>query len=136
VIVYVDSSALVPLMKTEDRSTEVGAYLDELVDDQHLLVSSQLLETELHRAARRQGISSSVVASLIDIINVFELEPSDFSVAGQFPVESLGSLDALHLAAAQRAGASVMITLDSQLAAASAAMGIAVLDTASPRIRV
>jgi predicted nucleic acid-binding protein len=135
-IVYVDSSALVPLMKTEDRSNEVSAYLDDLVDDQHLLVSSQLLETELHRAAWRQGISSSVVASLIDIINVFELEPSDFSVAGQFPVESLGSLDALHLAAAQRAGASVMITFDSQLAGAAVAMGISVLDTSKPRARV
>jgi len=135
-IVYVDSSALVPLMKTEDRSNEVSAYLDDLVDDQHLLVSSQLLETELHRAAWRQGISSSVVASLIDIINVFELEPSDFSVAGQFPVESLGSLDALHLAAAQRAGASAMITFDSQLAGAAAVTGISVLDTSKPRVRV
>ncbi len=135
-IVYVDSSALVPLMRVEDRSTELSAYLDDLVDDEHLLVSGQLLETELYRAARRQGISTSVVASIIEMINVFEHEASDFAVAGQFPVDSLGSLDALHLAAAQRAGAAVMVTLDNQLAAASTAMGIAVLDTATPRIRI
>jgi len=51
VIVYVDSSALVLLMKTEDRSAELSAYLDDLVDDQHLLVSSQLLEAELRPIA-------------------------------------------------------------------------------------
>lgn len=135
-IVYVDSSALVPLMRVEDRSTELIQYLDDLLDDEHLLVSGQLLETELHRAAWRQGISASVVTSLIEMINVFELEPSDFAVAGQFPVGSLGSLDALHLAAAQRAGATVMITLDNQLAAASAAMGISVLDTSIARVSV
>lgn len=135
-IVYVDSSALVPLMRVEDRSTELIQYLDDLLDDEHLLVSGQLLETELHRAAWRQGISTSVVTSLIEMINVFELEPSDFAVAGQFPVASLGSLDALHLAAAQRAGATVMITLDNQLAAASAAMGISVLDTSIARVSV
>jgi uncharacterized protein len=135
-IVYVDSSALVPLMRVEDRSTELIQYLDDLLDDEHLLVSGQLLETELHRAAWRQGISTSVVTSLIEMINVFELEPSDFAVAGQFPVDSLGSLDALHLAAAQRAGATVMITLDNQLAAASAAMGISVLDTSIARVSV
>ncbi len=123
-------------MRVEDRSTELSAYLDDLVDDEHLLVSGQLLETELYRAARRQGISTSVVASIIEMINVFEHEASDFAVAGQFPVDSLGSLDALHLAAAQRAGAAVMVTLDNQLAAASTAMGIAVLDTATPRIRI
>jgi len=135
-IIYVDSSALVPLIRIEDRSTELSAYLDDLVEDEHLLVSGQLLETELHRAARRQGISTSVVASLVEMINVFELEPSDFTVAGQFPVDSLGSLDALHLAAAQRAGATVMLTLDHQLAAAAVAMGIAVLDTSTAGVRV
>lgn len=135
-IVYVDSSALVPLIKTEQRSAELRGYLSDLVDDQHLLVSGQLVETELHRAARRQGISAHVVDQLLQLINVFEHESSDFTVAGQYAVESLGSLDALHLAAAQRSGAVAMITLDAQLASVAAVMGLAILETSIPRVRI
>lgn len=132
-IVYVDSSALVPLIKVESASSLIRDYLADLLDDGNLLISGQLLETEMHRAANRQGISETAVASVLENINVFEHEPSDFSIAARFPPEQLGSLDALHLASAQRAAATAMITQDEQLAEASQAVGIPVLDVNRPR---
>lgn len=132
-IVYVDASALVPLIKIEDASALLRDYLGDLIDDGHLLVAGQLLETEMLRAANRQGISPSAVEAVLENVHLIEHEASDFSVAARFPMTELGSLDALHLAAAQRARVSAMITLDTQLSSASQAVGIPVLDVTRPR---
>ena len=132
-IVYVDASALVPLIKIEDASEQLRDYLGDLVDDGHLLVAGQLLETEMLRAANRQGISAEAVDAVLENVHLIEHEPSDFTVAARFPMTELGSLDALHLATAQRARVSAMITMDAQLTAASEAVGIPGLDTSRPR---
>lgn len=132
-IVYTDASALVPLIKSEAVTPALADYFRDLIDDGHLLIAGQLLETELRRAATRQGISTAAVDRVLENVNVFEHEPSDFVTAGRFPMERLGSLDALHLASAQRAAATAMITQDEQLAEASQAIGIPVLDILRPR---
>ena len=132
-IVYVDASALVPLIKIEDASEQLRDYLGDLVDDGHLLVAGQLLETEMLRAANRQGISAEAVDAVLENVYLIEHEPSDFTGAARFPMTELGSLDALHLATAQRARVSAMITMDAQLTAASEAVGIPGLDTSRPR---
>ena len=132
-IVYVDASALIPLIKEESTSSAIVPFLADLIDDGHLIVAGQLIETEMRRAAIRQGISDRAVRSVLESVNIFEHEPADFINAGRFPTENLGSLDALHLAAAQRVGTTAMITFDDRLAAASEATGIPVLDVTRPR---
>ncbi|MCF8528060.1 MAG: PIN domain-containing protein [Candidatus Nanopelagicales bacterium] len=131
-IAYLDASIVVPLIKIEDASGELRDYLQELRDDGHLLVSARLVETEVRRAAVRQGISQATVTTLLDTINVFELTPADYVTAGRFAFENLGSLDALHLAAALRVPADVMLSDDARLVEASEASGLPVLDTAIP----
>lgn len=128
-IVYVDSSAVVPLIKIEDTSEELTAYLDELLEDGHLLVAGRLLETEVKRAANRQGIDSTAVQQATAGITLVQHLGGDFTMAGSFPDQDLGSLDALHLATALRIGADCMITMDHQLEASAEAAGIPVLDT-------
>ena len=131
-IAYLDASIVVPLIKIEDASGELRDYLQELRDDGHLLVSARLVETEVRRAAVRQGISQATVTTLLDTINVFEMTPADYVTAGRFAFENLGSLDALHLAAALRVPADVMLSDDARLVEASEASGHPVLDSAIP----
>ena len=132
-IVYLDSSCGVSLIKTEPTTESVRSYVDELIDDGHLIVSGQIFETELKRVAIRFGITMARADNLLASIEVIEHEPADFTRAGSLAMHDLGSLDALHLATAQRAQALAMLTFDSQLAAASTASGIPVLDITRPR---
>ncbi len=131
-IVYVDSSAVVPLIKVEDTSNELTSYLDDLLEDGHLLVAGRLLETEVKRAANRQGIEAVAVQQATAGITLVEHLGGDFATAGSFPDENLGSLDALHLATALRVGVDCMITMDRQLEMSADAAGIPVLDTSLP----
>lgn len=126
-IIYLDASAVVPLIKAEAASGDVQVFLDGLDSDLHLLISGRLLETEMRRTAVRQGISQDVVTAALRPISIVEHERSDFRAAGHLGSRSLGSLDALHLATALRAQADAMVTQDSRLADACRAEGLALL---------
>ena len=128
-IVYLDASVAVSLIKDEAGSEEVRDLLDGLIDDARLVLSGRLIETEMRRTARRLGISMAAVDSTLDALAVVEHEKSDFRRAGSFVSRNLGSLDALHLATALRVQADVMITRDRSLAAACEAEGLALLDS-------
>ena len=128
-IVYLDASVAVSLIKDEAGSDAVRELLDGLVDDAHLVLSGRLLETEMRRTARRMGISMAAVDSTMDALAIVEHEKSDFRRAGTFDSGNLGSLDALHLATALRVQADVMLTRDRSLATACEAEGLALLDS-------
>lgn len=132
-IVYLDSSCGVSMMKTEPMTPAVRAFVDDLLDDGHLMVSGQIFDTEMHRVAVRLGIDAAEATEVIRSISIIEHEAIDFERAGRFPMRDLGSLDALHLAVAQRAGASAILTFDTALAAAAASVGLPVLDVNRPR---
>jgi len=127
VIAYLDASAVVPLMKAEDHSGRLRAFLDGLDDDLYLLISGRLLETEVRRTAIRQGIAQDVATAALKPISLVEHERGDFRTAGLLRSRGLGSLDALHLATALRAQADVMVTQDARLAEASRAEGLELL---------
>jgi len=129
VIVYLDASVAVSLIKDEPGSDAVRELLDGLIDDAHLVLSGRLLETEMRRTARRLGISMAAVDSTLDALAIVEHEKSDFRRAGTFDSGNLGSLDALHLATALRVQADVMLTRDRSLTAACEAEGLALLDS-------
>ena len=127
-IVYLDASVAVSLIKDEAGSDDLRELLDGLIDDAHLVLSGRLLETEMRRTANRLGTSMSAVDSTLDALAVVEHEKSDFRRAGTFRVRNLGSLDALHLATALRVQADVMLTRDRSLASACETEGLALLD--------
>ena len=132
-IVYLDSSCAVSLVKDEPTTDAVQSYVDDLLDDGHLIVSGQICETEVRRVAVRFGIDAGRATDVLEAIEVIEHDPIDFTRAGSIAMRDLGSLDALHVATAQRANAMAMLTFDARLAAASEAVGIPVLDVTRPR---
>ncbi len=131
-IAYVDASCAVALLKREDKSEEISAYLAEWIEEGHLVVAGTLLETELHRVAARFGIADGPVQAVLDEVNLIPHTSVDFRRAGQLPGPYLGSLDALHLATALRVPVDVMLSEDARLVEASEAMGLPVLDTSIP----
>ena len=126
-IVYVETSAAAKLLKREPESAVVREFIAQLIDDEHLVVSGRILETELRRVAVRQGIDQDKASEVLELLDVLEHDRSQFRQAGTIGGEQVRSLDALHLAAAMRVGADAMITFDERLERACALVGLPVL---------
>jgi predicted nucleic acid-binding protein len=125
-IAYLETSAAIKLLKPEAGSDALGRHLNTLVDKEDVVVSSTLLETELRRAAVRQRLAQSSVTALLDRVGIFDLTRSMFTAAGILPGAHLRSLDALHIVAARRANADVMISYDQRQIDAAEAAGLRV----------
>ena len=65
-----------------------------------LLVSCDLVETELRRIVVREGIDQGVVTWILDGVGLAALDRTVYRGAGLLPMPYLGTLDALHLEAA------------------------------------
>ena len=131
-IVYVETSALTPLIKREKSSLAIREYLDDLSEDGHLLLSGRLTETELRRAAHRYDLPQSQATSILEALQIEEQTQAHFRIAGTLGSPNLRSLDALHVATAVASGCSAMVTLDRRVADASDSVGIPVLNPAVP----
>lgn len=132
-IIYLDTSAAIPLIRLEDSTPKVQEYLHDLRIDQHYVISGRIIETEMRRAAIRLDIDQSEVSTVLRAIEIIEITPAIFRAAGQTSPPHLRSLDALHLATALAANASAMITLDQRLVEACSEVGLPVLDINIPR---
>lgn len=126
-ILYIETSAAAKLLVDEPASGQLAARLDEAVDADDGVLSSTLLETELRRLAVRVDLAQTAVTHLLDRFDLVEIDRSLYREAGLLPGRHLRSLDALHLAAALRAGADVMVTYDHRQADAAVAVGLPVL---------
>ena len=124
---YLDTSAAMKLLVEEAESPALAGALEAL-DPADRLLSSWLLRAELHGAAGRHPtvIRSDAVDAVLDRVILVDLVRADLL---QAPVIGTGlrSQDALHLAAAIRAGAEAVITYDDEQAAASRAAGMLVV---------
>jgi predicted nucleic acid-binding protein len=129
-VYYLDTSAAVKLMVAESESGALQQWLDEAAGRGVALVSSVLLETELRRVAVREGIAQTAVGAVLAGIDLYEMPTSLFHEAGVLPGSSLRSLDALHLVAAMRIGASSVVVYDARMATAAQELGLGVV---SPR---
>ena len=127
--VYLDASAAAKLLLEEPESPAVLGYLRTL-DADTSVISSLLLETELRRIAVRMDLAQADVTRLLARVRLIEMQRAYFYEAGLLPGTNLGSLDALHLATAVQAGATVMVAYDQRLLEAAERVGIPVL---SPR---
>ncbi len=126
-ILYVETSAAAKLLVDEPASSRLAAQFDSAVEQDDPLLSSMLLETELRRLAVRVDLAQAAVTHLLERFDLVETDRSLYREAGLLPGRHLRSLDALHLAAALRVGADVMVTYDRQQAAAADAVGLPVL---------
>ncbi|MQA74489.1 MAG: PIN domain-containing protein [Solirubrobacterales bacterium] len=126
---YVDASAFVKLLVPEPESTA----LDRLLGPRSRLVSSDLLEIEVMRVARRldPGLRARAAGALrsVQLVPIRDIVRRRAASIGP---PALRSLDAIHLATADllRDDLDALVAYDDRLAEAAAALGIRVL---SPR---
>lgn len=124
--VYLDSSAIVKLLVREPESEALRRYLQR----RQPLVSSGLARTEVMRAVLDKGeparkAGRRVLAGL-DLVRV---DKRVLDLAGRLLPFELRSLDAIHLATAQRLGADLgeLCTYDGRMREAAEDLGIAVI---------
>jgi predicted nucleic acid-binding protein len=127
VILYIETSAAAKLLVDGPASSRLAARLDGAVDQDDPLLSSMILETELRRLAVRVDLAQAAVTHLLERLDLMETDRSLYREAGLLPGRHLRSLDGLHLAAALRVGADVMVTYDRRQADAADAAGLPVL---------
>lgn len=124
--VYVDASALVKLVVTEDESAALTAYLAA----QGPQVSSRIVTVEVLRAVRRANLTLAGRAEgVIEVVDHVEVDSEVAHAAARLEPANLRALDALHVASALALGTeiSAFITYDARLADAARAAGLTVV---------
>jgi predicted nucleic acid-binding protein len=125
------TSALVKLVVAESESQALKHFLSTHADDN--VFSAALARTELIRAVAPNGAQAIADArDLLDRLDTVMLTRQLLDDAGTLLPPPLRSLDAIHLAAAQRAGGSLraVITYDTRMLSAAADLRIS---STSPR---
>lgn len=123
---YLDTSALVKLVVKEPETAALQAFLDASSGD--ALFTAALSRTELLRAVSRAGdVAIAEARALLDAVDTVALTRSLLDDAGLLGPSHLRSLDAIHLAAAKRAGTTLrsVVTYDHRMADAAELLGMA-----------
>ena len=132
-MIYVDSS--VPLLALmEQAGGSEAAALDEHRGEALRKVSSALLDVEVSRALRREGLDPALADALLDSIDLVVIDDEVVQRAKALTGE-LTSLNAIHLATAlmldHPRDPVVLLTHDARLAKAARAHGLEVIDPAA-----
>jgi hypothetical protein len=127
-VIYLDSAAVVKLVRQESHTAELVAWLNAHRDVP--LVSSALVEVEVPRALRRSAPKALVgVPAAVGRLFRLEIDATIRATAAAFAEPTLRSLDAIHLATAQvlanESGAALIafVTYDQRLLAAARSAG-------------
>ena len=127
-MLYLDSSAIVPLIRAEATTQALREFLDE--NAAALCFSSDLARTEVQRAvASDRPLVQAAARRQLSRLHLVHLTPGLLDDAGSLlPGMQVRSLDAIHLAAAQRAGSDLtaVVTYDRRMADAALALGLRV----------
>lgn len=122
---YLDTSAAIKLAHAED---ETAALVDAVNHEKPVLVSSELLITEMHRARLRlPSLTQGATHSLLRKVSLSPVTTEVLRFAGNIEGQHLRSLDAIHIAAALLGGAPTLITYDNRMAESARAAGLEVL---------
>ncbi|MGI8902169.1 MAG: PIN domain-containing protein [Solirubrobacteraceae bacterium] len=132
-MIYLDSSALMKLVRHEDETVALGEWLD--LHPEEPVVSSELGRVEVLRAARRVG--GQVLAEARAVVGDLDLVPLGRAVqdvACDIGDPLLRTLDALHLASALLLGEGLtaFIAYDQRLADGAQAAGLVVATPGQP----
>ncbi|HEX9174855.1 type II toxin-antitoxin system VapC family toxin [Mycobacterium sp.] len=127
-MIYLDTSALVKLVRREQESDGLADWLDE--QGSIPWVSSALIEVELPRALRRSDPRLIADApALVARVARYEIDDVVRAAAAAYPDPDLRSLDAIHLATAKAVfgnSLTAFVAYDERLLAAAADQGLAV----------
>jgi uncharacterized protein len=127
-VFYADASALVKLVREEPESPALRAYVAGAD-----LVSSELIVTEIPRAARRAAIHDRALslelllertAHLIDALALRPVDQPLLAVAGALTEPALRTLDAIHVASAVELEPAAFVTYDERQAATARLAGL------------
>ena len=126
-MIYLDSSALLKLVRVEPHTAELTSWLADRPDTP--VVSSALAQVEVLRSCRR--IDERLLERGRAVLAVLDLVPLDDGVLGaasELPAPGLRSLDALHLASALSLDPDLetFVAYDARLVTAAEAAGLAV----------
>ena len=125
-MLYLDTSALVKLVRREPESDALADWLD--AHESVPWVSSTLVDVELPRALRRVDSARLVdVPSVIARVARYEMNEVVRDAAAAFPDPTLHSPDAIHLATAHTvfgAELTAFVTYDQRLLEAAGAIGL------------
>lgn len=126
-VFYLDTS--VALRALLGHSPSAASWIDRTTaDDQHRVVSSRILRTELTRVLRREGLP---VKRRDDILDVLTLVPVTEGVlaAAEAIEPHVQTLDAIHLGSVIAAGLdATIVTHDTGMAAAAGSLGYPTID--------
>jgi len=128
-MIYLDSSALLKLVRQERESDALDRWLSARPDTP--VVSSELAKVEVIRASRQIGPHALPPArALLAGLDLIPISSEVLDGAADIGEIRLNSLDALHLASALsiRADLTTFVAFDQQLAAAASAAGLELLD--------
>lgn len=127
-MIYLDTAALVKLVRREAETDELFDWLDSHRGT--MLVSSALAEVELPRALRRtEPELLAAVPGMLGRIALYDIDDVVRATSAAYSDPNLRSLGAIHLATAHAAIGEALtsfITYDKRLAAAAEAIGLAV----------
>ena len=127
-VIYLDTSALVKLVRVEEGSHDLADWLDQRTEMPW--ITSALAEVELPRAIIRTGQLERLasVPSVLARLDLFEIDEVVRTTAAAYQDPQLRSLDAIHLATASVAASvatlAALVTYDSRLAEAAALLGM------------
>lgn len=140
-MIYLDSCALVKLIREEDGSEALREWLDERAGE--VVVTSELAQAEVLRVVRRnnhtdQGVlidADELAAELIEAAAVLAavahvlVDRDVLERAGALEAPMVRTLDAIHLVSALelKPAATEFVTYDKRLAAIARATGLTVL---------
>lgn len=98
-MIYLDSAAIVTLIRRERETEELNHWLNDRRDQP--LLSSTLAEIDVPRALRRSDPSRLVaVPTVLAKINKVEIDEAVRATAAAYQDPTLRSLDVIHLASA------------------------------------
>lgn len=127
-MIYLDTSALVKLVRVEDCSDDLADWLDQRIEMPW--ITSAVAEVELPRALIRAGQLDRLasVPTVLARLGVFGIDDVVRATAAAYRDAQLRSLDAIHLATANVAASigtlAAVVTYDGRLAEAAAALGL------------
>jgi predicted nucleic acid-binding protein len=130
-VIYLDSNALVKLIREEDETPQLITWLSVQPDGD--FVSSALVDIEVPRALRRnQPEALGKVAGTLTQVSRLEMDAPVRATAAAYVDPLIRSLDAIHLATAENLIASgkrisAFVTYDKRLAAAAVEAGLTVV---------